>query len=395
MPVSAASCASVTGLRIGLVAGESSGDLLGAALIARLREHVPDAEFVGVGGPRMRAAGCESLADAEQLAVMGLFEVLGHLPRLWRLRRRLVRYFTDHPPDIFIGIDAPDFNLGLEQQLKRSGIATLHWVSPSVWAWRRYRLRHIQRSVDKMLTLFPFETEFYREQGVPAEYVGHPLADAITGDQSAPAARSQLGLDPDCRYVALLPGSRRSEVERLLPVFLHSALRCTEVLPELRWLVPVAMPSLRPVCETIVQQAIFSGLRIDLVEDQSRSVMAAAEAVLLASGTATLECLLVGRPMVVAYRMNPLSYALVRRMLKVPYVSLPNNLLGRYQVPEYLQREANPETLSRELLTLLQQPERAAQQVQPFAAVQRDLRRNAAARVADIVLETINARHAN
>jgi lipid-A-disaccharide synthase len=385
----------VTTLRIGLVAGESSGDRLGAALIDRLRELVPDAEFVGVGGPRMRAAGFHALANAEQLAVMGLFEVIGHLPRLWRLRRNLVRYFTTRPPDVFIGIDAPDFNLALEKQLKRAGISTLHWVSPSVWAWRRYRLRHIQRSVDKVLTLFPFEADFYHEQGIPAEYVGHPLADDIADDQSAHAARSQLGLDVDSRYVALLPGSRRGEVERLLPVFLHSALRCAKKLPDVRWLVPVAMPSLRPVCEAIVQREVFSGLRIELVEDQSRSVMTAAEAVLLASGTATLECLLVGRPMVVAYRMNPLSYALARRMLKVPYVSLPNNLLGRYQVPEYLQRDANPETLSRELLALLQQPDRAVQQVQPFAAVHQDLRRNAAARVANIVLETINASHTN
>ncbi len=395
MPVSAASFADVKPLRFGLVAGESSGDRLGAALIERLRAQLPDAEFVGVAGPRMRAAGCNAIADAEQLAVMGLFEVLAHLPHLWRLRRRLVRYFTTQPPDVFIGIDAPDFNLRLEHRLKNAGVSTLHWVSPSVWAWRRYRLGHIQRSVDKVLTLFPFETEFYREHGVPAECVGHPLADDIAVDQSVQAARSQLGLDANCRYVALLPGSRRSEVERLLPVFLQTALRCKQVLPDVRWLVPVAMPTLRPVCEAIVRREISSGLQVELVDDQARSVMAAADAVLLASGTATLECLLVGRPMVVAYRMNPLSYALVRRMLAVPWVSLPNNLLGRKQVPEFLQGEANPENLSRELLTLLQQPELAAQQVQPFAAVHRDLRRNAAARVADIVLETANASDSN
>lgn len=389
----AASSADLKPLRIGLVAGESSGDRLGAALMQQLQARVPNVEFVGVGGPRMRAAGCEVLADAEQLAVMGLFEVIMHLPRLWRLRRRLVRYFKTRPPDVFIGIDAPDFNLDLEQQLKQAGIATLHWVSPSVWAWRRYRLPRIRRSVDRMLTLFPFETEFYREHGVAAEYVGHPLADDIDGDQSIQSARGELGLDADGRYVALLPGSRRSEIERLLPVFLQAALRCAEKLPELRWLLPVAMPALRPVCEAIVNQDRYRGLQVELVDDRARLVMAAAEVVLLASGTASLECLLVRRPMLVAYRMNPLSYALVRRMLDVPWVSLPNNLLGRQQVPEFLQADANPDTLSVELLALLRQPERAEQQVQSFAAIHKDLRRGAAARVADIVLETVNATH--
>ncbi len=381
----------MTGLRIGLVAGESSGDRLGAALIEHLREQVPEAEFVGVGGPHMRTAGLDALADAEQLAVMGLFEVLGHLPRLLRLRRRLVDYFTTNPPDVFIGIDAPDFNLSLERQLKQAGIATLHWVSPSVWAWRRYRLPRIRRSVDRVLTLFPFEAEFYHRHNVPADYVGHPLADEITADQSVRDARAELGLDAGSRYVALLPGSRRSEVERLLPVFLDSALRCSSVLPDVRWLMPVAMPSLRSVCEAIIRREAYSALPVKLLEDRSRQVMAAAEAVLLASGTATLECLLVGRPMVVAYRMNPLSYALARRMLNVPYVSLPNNLLGRRQVPEYLQKDANPESLSRALLTLLQQPEQAARQVEPFAAVQQQLRNNAVARVAAITLETLGA----
>ncbi len=377
-------------LRIGLIAGEASGDVLGAALIILLRERMPDCEFVGVGGPRMRDAGCQTLANAEQLAVMGLFEVLSHLPRLWLLRRRLIRYFKSQPPDVFIGIDAPDFNLALEKQLKRAGIATLHWVSPSVWAWRRYRLRRIQRSVDKVLTLLPFESELYREYGVSAEYVGHPFADEIIHNQPPQAAREQLGLNAQTRYVALLPGSRRGEVERLLPVFLHTAMRCQKHLPEVRWLVPVAMPLLRPLCESILQQTAFRELPVDLVDGQARTVMTAAEAVLLASGTATLECMLVGRPMLVAYRMNRLSYSLVQRMLRVPYVSLPNNLLGRCQVPEFLQEQANPETLSRALLKLLQQPELALQQVQPFAEIHRQLSCNSVAHVADIVEETVS-----
>jgi len=377
--------------RIGLVAGELSGDRLGAALMQRIRERHPDAHFYGVAGPQMRAAGCTALADAEELAVMGLAEVLGRLPRLLHLRRRLVRHFLRRPPQVFLGIDAPDFNLGLERRLKRHGIDTLHWVSPAVWAWRRYRLKKIRASVDTMLTLFPFETTFYQDHGVQARFVGHPLADEIPDDCGREAARALLGVSAARRCVALLPGSRESETERLLPVFLQAAALCRRAIPALQFVLPVASPGLMSRCRVATQQRDYAQLGIILLEGQARTALCAADAVLLASGTAALECLLVKRPMVVAYRLHPLSYLLVRPLLRVPYVSLPNNLLGRRQVPEFLQSEATPEQLSGALLALLQDPAAAARQVEPFDALHASLRRDAAGQVADAVLERICA----
>lgn len=372
--------------RIGLVAGEVSGDRLGAELIEAVLERRPDVQFEGIAGRRMRAAGCRALGDAEQLAVMGFAEVVRHLPGLLRLRRRLRKHFSDSPPQLFLGIDAPDFNLPLERHLKQQGIATMHWVSPSVWAWRRKRVKTIAHSVDRMLTLFPFEADFYREQGVAAEFVGHPLADAIESDCQAQTARRMLGLDATRPCVALLPGSRRAEIERLLPLFLASAVNCSRVVPDLQFVLPVAGETLWPLCRSHLGRAEFAALDITPVDAQARTALCAADAVLLASGTAALECMLVQRPMVVAYRMHPLSYALVKRMLRVPYVSLPNNLLGRGQVPEYLQAAATPTQLSAALLQLLQDPDSAARQIEPFAKVRASLRRGSAARVADIVL---------
>jgi len=316
-------------LRIGVVAGELSGDQLGAALMERIRKLNPGARFVGIAGPRMRAAGCEVLAEAEELAVMGVAEALRQLPRLLRLRRRVVRYFCAQPPQLFIGIDAPDFNLGLEKCLKRNGITTLHWVSPSVWAWRRYRLKKIRNSTDCLLTLFPFEASFYHEHHVEARFVGHPMADEIAGSIAAPLAREQLGLVADRPCLAILPGSRKSEIERLLPVFLQAAVLCKRVLPMLQLVLPVASPRLQSLCSHWLERPEHATLDVRVTEGRARDAMAAADAVLLASGTATLECLLLERPMIVAYRLHPLSYALVRYLLRVPYVSLPNNLLNR------------------------------------------------------------------
>lgn len=374
-------------LRIGLVAGELSGDQLGAALIQRIRARRPDTHFFGVAGPNMRAAGCTAFADVEELAVMGLAEVLGHLPRLLRLRRDLLREFLERRPHVFLGIDAPDFNLGLERRLKQQGINTLHWVSPSVWAWRRYRVRQIRRSVDSMLTLFPFETGFYRDHGVQARFVGHPLADEIPEDCGRQAARRVLGLDATGGCVALLPGSRNGEIERLLPAFLRAGVMCRRVLPELQFVLPVASPSLMSRCRAVTEHREFAQLGIILLEGQARAAMCAADAVLLASGTAALECMLLKRPMVVAYRLHPVSYLIVRSLLQVPYVSLPNTLLGRPQVPEFLQSQVTPAHLSAALLELLQDPAAAARQVEPFAAVHHSLRQDAAGRVADAVLE--------
>jgi len=376
---------------IGLVAGELSGDQLGAVLIRHIRESRPDVRFAGIAGPQMRAAGCMALAHAEDLSVMGLAEVLVHLPRLLRLRRRILRYFVEQPPQVFVGIDAPDFNLGLEKRLKARGIPTLHWVSPAVWAWRRYRLNRIRNSVDRMLTLFPFETDFYRRQGVKAQFVGHPLADEIPQDCGRETAREALDIDTHSPCVALLPGSRRSEIERLLPRFLEAAADCRRAVPALRLVLPVASADLMDLCRDILQRGRWQHLDITVLEGQARAAMCAADAVLLASGTAALECLLLKRPMVVAYRLHPLSYLAVRRLLRVPYVSLPNNLLHRAQVPEFLQSEATPARLAGALLELLQDPDKAARQVAPFAALHDELRRDAARQAAAAVLEQLSA----
>jgi lipid-A-disaccharide synthase len=267
-------------------------------------------------------------------------------------------------------------------------VKVAHWVSPSVWAWRQYRVKKIRRSVDLMLTLFPFEERFYRQHAIASVCTGHPLADEIPEHNNPAQAQAALGLEGGRRYVALLPGSRRSEVDRLLPVFLETAQRCQQVAGDLVFLVPAASDSLYRRCQTLLTKFGFaSDLSVVLVEGQARTVMQAADAVLLASGTAALECMLVGRPMLVAYRLHPLSAPLVRYLLKTPCVSLPNQLLGRMQVPEYLQHDATPARLAEGLLGLLQDPERAAAQVAPFAAVHRDLKRNAAACAAQSILE--------
>ncbi len=375
-------------LRIGLVAGEVSGDQLGAALIDAIRKRCPDAVFEGVAGPGMREAGCTGLADIDALSVMGLAEVLGRLPSLVALRRRLRRHFMANPPDVFVGIDAPDFNLGLEAGLKRAGIPVVHWVSPSVWAWRQYRVRKIGRSTDLMLTLFPFEEQFYRTHGIPSFCTGHPLADEIPACSNPAEARAKLGLQGGIRYVALLPGSRRSEVKRLFPVFLEMARRCRQSAADVEFLVPAASNKIYRQCqELLATTGGCADLPVTLLDGQARDVMQSADAVVLASGTAALECMLVRRPMLVAYRLHPLSVALVKWMLKSPYVSLPNHLLGRMQVPEYLQNDATPSRLAEGLLALLQDPERAAAQVAPFAAVHSDLKRGAADRAAQHILE--------
>lgn len=371
-------------LRIGLVAGELSGDRLGAALIKAIHSEHPQVQFEGIAGPQMRALGCRALADAEQIAVMGLAEVLVHLPRLLRLRRRIRRHFRKHPPDVFVGIDAPDFNLALERSLRGAGIPTVHWVSPSVWAWRRYRLRKIRHSVDLMLTLFPFEEKFYVDEDVPARFVGHPLADDIGEPVSCRQARALCGLDQDRPCIALLPGSRQAEIKRLLPVFLEAAGLCRQVVPDLQFVLPVATPALLPLCREQTQG--HAGTSVTLLDGQARDAMLAADTVLLASGTATLECMLLRRPMVVAYRMHPLSFRLANRLLRVPHVSLPNNLLGTRVVPEFLQTEATPQALAEAVLKLLRNPDEAAQQVAPFAQVHQLLRCKAAQQAAHHVL---------
>lgn len=381
-------------MRIGIVVGEASGDLLGAGLITALRARYPDAQFEGVAGPQMIAAGCHALYPVEALSVMGLVEVLRHLPRLLRLRAALARHFRATRPDVFIGIDAPDFNLGLEQRLKRAGIPTVHYVSPSVWAWRQGRLRGIARAVDLMLTLFPFESAFYRQHDVRERCVGHPLADSIAEHTDRDAACAALGLNPGKRWLALLPGSRHSELHYLGADFLRTALWLHERRPELCFVAPLATPATRRQFEQLHAQ-IAPQLSITVFSGRAQATMTAADVVLLASGTATLEAMLLKRAMVVAYRLSAFTHWLLKRMVKTPYIALPNLLAGRRVIPEFVQDEVTPAQLGAAVLEFLDQPERVAAVTQVFTEIHHDLRRDASRQATDAIVELIGATHAH
>ena len=379
---------------IGIVANEPSGDLLGAALIAALRERLPDARFVGVAGPRMLAEGCETLLPMERLSVMGLVEVLKVLPELLRLRRELVAYFRRLRPDVLIGVDAPDFNLGLERRLRRAGIRTVHMVSPTVWAWRAGRVRQIRRSVDLMLSIFPFEADFLDAREVPVRYVGHPLADAIPLEVDQAEARAALGLDIRGAeaLVALLPGSRRAEVEELAEPMLETALRCHRERPDLRFVAPMVSESLCRIMEA-ERQRIAPDLPLVMVHGRSRQAIAAADVVLTASGTATLEALLLKRPMLVAYRINPVTYHLVKalRLIKVRYAAMANLLAGRELAPEFIQERCTPDLMAPALLALLDDSGRRAGIAAEYERIHRTLRNDAARTAAAAVVDLMAA----
>lgn len=379
-------------LTVALIAGEVSGDILGAAVARALAARLPQLRMVGVCGPRMQAAGVEALGSIDTLSVMGLVEVLRELPRLLRFRRRLVGRLAAVRPDVVIGIDAPDFNLGVERRLRRRGIPTLQLVCPSVWAWREGRVKTIAAAVDRVLCLLPFEPAFLEARGVAADYVGHPLADEIDPEPQTLPARQQLGLAGAGALVAILPGSRHSEIRHLAGVFARAAAQLAAKRPGLRFVTPVARPALRAAIDTAIREHAPT-LDWTLLDGQSREAMQAADAVLLASGTATLECLLVDRPMVVAYRGSALTAWLMLKAgwLKTRYVSLPNLLASRPVVPELLQDAATPQALAAELAALLEGPAAQAQR-EVFAAVREKLRCNAAARVADVILQVAQSR---
>ena len=361
-------------LHIGMVAGEASGDALGASLIARLKERFPGLRISGVGGAGMIAEGMESLYDMERLSVMGFVEPLKRLPELLSMRRRLVRHFLRSRVDLFIGIDAPDFNLGIARRLHSQGLKTVQYVSPSVWAWRQGRVKGIRRSIDLMLTLFPFESHFYEREGVPVEFVGHPLASQIPALLDRHEARAALGLPAEVPVVALLPGSRRGEVEMMLPVFLDAAARLRALIPDIEFIIPAANANLfRWMAERVGDQA-------KLVQGRAREAVAASNAVLLASGTSTLEVMLLNRPMVVAYRLGTLTYQIVRHLVRTPHISIPNLLAGQALVPEYIQAQVKPGILARDLLDLLQNPAAAAAQCQAFAPLRDQLAQDSAVR---------------
>ncbi len=379
-------------LRFGIVAGEASGDLLGGGLITAIKEHYPDAIFEGIAGPEMIAAGANSLFPMDRLSVMGIVEVLGRYRELLGIRRQLATHFKQNPPDAFIGIDAPDFTLGLEKQLRTAGIKTVHYVSPSVWAWRQRRVKKIATSTDLMLTLFPFEAHFYQKHQVPVNFVGHPLADMIPLSVDKQAARQHLGLSKAAKILALLPGSRSNELHYLAPLFIETACWLRARHPGLEFIVPLANNKRRIQFEQAMAQVkAQSGElpRLTLCDGQSREVMAAADVVLLASGTAALEAMLLKRPMVVAYKLAPLTYWLAKRLVKVENVSLPNLLANESLVPELIQHEATVENLGQKVLTYFENPSIMDDLNQRFTDIHQTLRQDASKQAADAILQRV------
>ncbi len=375
---------------IGLVAGETSGDRLGATLIRALGERLPGAQFMGMTGPAMRAAGCRSLADIDELSVMGVSEILRHLPRLLRLRRRLTDELLRERPAVVIGIDSPDFTLGLERRCRKGGLHTVHYVSPSVWAWRPGRVRTVARAAELVLCLLPFEPECYRDVDVRAEFVGHPLAGELQ-PRPAAEAREALGLAPSGRILAVLPGSRGGELDRLLPPFLGAAAELARARADLRVVIPVARPELRPRVEAAC--SVYPDLTPLLLDGQAHEAVAAADAVLVASGTATLETLLLDRPMVVAYRMAPLTAWLLLRvgLLRTPHFSLPNLVAGRAVVPELAQDAASVAKIVDSLAPLLDDARARERQRAAFAEAREALGRHAAGHAADLIAGIVEA----
>ena len=371
-------------LKVALVAGEASGDILGAGLMQAIRNYCPQVEFIGVGGPLMEAQGLQSYFPMERLAIMGLVEVLGRLPELLSRRKRLIATLKQQQPDVFIGIDAPDFNLTIELQLREAGIKTVHYVSPSVWAWRQKRVLKIRQGCDLMLTLLPFEAQFYQEHQVPVLFVGHPLADSVAMHNDQLPAREQLGLPTDAQVVALLPGSRGGEVAKLGPLFVDTARYLLAEKPQLRFIIPAANQARREQLAAILAEA--PNLPIDILDGQSQTALQACDAVLIASGTATLEAMLFKKPMVVAYKLAPLSHWLLKKMVKSPYISLPNLLAAEMLVPEFIQDAATPEALGEAVLIQLRD---GSKQTERFAELHQSLRCDASQRAAQGVLQLL------
>lgn len=373
-------------MRVGLVAGEASGDLLGAGLIEAIRDSIPNATFEGVAGPAMSAAGCKTWESSEALAVMGLIEPLREIPRLLRLRKSLIQRWRENPPDVFVGIDAPDFNLGLEKALRKLSIPTVHYVSPSIWAWRAGRVKTVKKAADTVLCILPFEKALYDAHGIDAVFVGHPKADAAPTTVSTHAVRQVLGLDSS-RVVAVLPGSRRAEVERLGPIFAEAAAVLARTDDDLYFVTPVATPRLRPLIE---QQLAAAGVRdrFTLLDGQSQPAMAAADLVLLASGTAVLEAALLGKPTVAAYKVSYLTYFIAKtlRLVKLQYYTLPNLLTKEPYVPEFIQGAATAEAIAECVANMLGDRAWRALITDRFAKLRAELALGADRRAADAVI---------
>lgn len=377
--------------RIGIVAGEASGDLLGSGLIREIRKRLPGASFEGIGGLQMQAAGCRSLFPMDRLSVIG-FEGVEKYPEILGIRNKLIEHFLSSPPDLFIGVDVPDFNLGLEEKLKAAGIPTVHYVSPTVWAWRGYRIRKIRRAVDHMLTLFPFEASYYRKHHVPVTFVGHPMADQIADRSGMAVMRRTLHLPAKGVVIALLPGSRRSELKRHADLFVKTALWLHKRHANIHFVAPFINPETRAIFEEALYRQGAWFLPVTIVANQSRDAMAAADIVLLASGTATLEAALLKKPMVVTYKMSWLSYLLMQPFLHVKLYALPNILAGRKIVPELMQRDATPEKLGMAVEDFLAHRDKTRSLRAVLADMHRSLRRNADARAAEAVIRLLKPR---
>ena len=376
-------------LRIALIAGEASGDVLGASLIQALAARHPDAEFFGIGGPKMIAAGLVSAYDQEKLAVRGAVEVLKHLPEILRIRRGILAQLTAWKPDVMVGIDAPDFNLPIERRLKARGIPTVHYVSPTVWAWRRGRAKRIVAAVNQLLCLFPFEPACYKGQGLEPVFIGHPLADEISPEIDREQQRSAWTLPEASPLITLMPGSRQSELDFHAQLFVETANRIAAELPEALFVVPLATPATRDRFEAALQAFGAKHLRVRILFGHARDALAASDLALVCSGTATLEAALLRCPMIITYRISALSAWIYRKMRYLPWVGLPNILLGRLLVPELLQDDATPDNLANAMIDLWRSPAQRAEMAREFAAIHQKLRQDSAARAADAVLACI------
>jgi len=378
-------------IRIGMVAGEPSGDVLAAGMVAELKRQYPDAIIEGIGGPNMINAGFHSLFDMETLSVMGLVEVLSHLPAILKVKKQLLAHFEQNPPDIFVGIDAPDFNLRVEKALKARGIKTMHYVSPTVWAWREKRIHKIAKAANRVLGLFPFEQQVYDKYSVPYTFVGHTMADAIAIEPNQAAARNALDVDEDAPVLAVLPGSRRGEVDTLLPVFLETIEAIHAKRSDIQFLIPAANEHRLTQIKALLLEAnnAEERLPIQVTQGTSRDAMIASDVILLASGTATLEAMLCKRPMVAAYKLAPLTYKIMQRLYKAPFFTLPNLLADEAIIPELLQEEVNAENMSNQLLTFFESDNSAL--ISRFTDLHHTLKCNADKTAAKAVVEELFA----
>lgn len=375
-------------LRIGMVVGEASGDTLAVGLMKEIKKRYPDAIFEGIGGPKMIAQGFNSFFDQERLAVMGLIEPLKRLPELLKIRREIIQYFSEHRPDVFVGVDSPDFNLTIEEKLRAQGIKTTHYVSPSVWAWRQGRVKKIARACDLMLTLLPFEAEFYKDHNVAVEFVGHPLANEFTHLHSQTAAQQQLHLKPTAKTIAIMPGSREAEVRLIAPEFLQAAAIIHAVDSEFQFVIPAANEKRFAQLQELLKQ--YDSLPVTLVLKQSKEAMMASNFVMIASGTTTLEAMLLGKPMVIGYRMAWLSFQIMKALAKIKHVGLPNLLAGKTIVPELLQNDLSAQGVADVALEAFSNPDKTELLTEEFHRLSQQLRQNANLKAADAILKLIS-----